>query len=244
MATSKRAKDAGIPRIHRTVPGATGRIARSEALCVSCCARQERLSLRLIKAAVLLTIGWIANATAIAQGDDRLVGVWDSTDAVRTYQLLFRTNGRYQLDTQSTDPGLDLSSTERGHYQVDGQGLTLTPYDYVAKPDPRQYQFQRSGDSLSLTSTDYGQTQFFQFRPGSKADVLARENVHPGLVGVWRRHIAFYGEVEGTFRPGGYYVIKTTPDDPQFATGYVAGAIRAGWEPGHIQSLQRESGSG
>jgi hypothetical protein len=106
---------------------------------------------------------------------------------------------------------------------VEGLALTLTPYDYVVRPEPRRYQFERSGDSLSLTSADFGQTQSFQLHPGSKADVLAREQVKPLLERIWRQHIAFFGDVECTFRPGGYYVVKRTPDDTQFATVYIRG---------------------
>jgi hypothetical protein len=171
----------------------------------------------------LLAAGWVATTTSIGQGDDLLVGVWDNDQGFRTSQLLFRPNGRYQLDTQSTDPDIDLSSTERGHYRIEGAALTLTPYDYVGRPEPRRFDFQQNADSISLTSADFGQTQLVRFRAGSKADVLAREAVHSGLVGIWRRHVAFLGDVECTLRPGGYYVVKQTPDDPQFATSYSRG---------------------
>jgi len=171
----------------------------------------------------LLAVGWISIATAMGQGQNDLVGVWHSDEGFRTVDLLFRSDGRYQVDTHSTDPAIDLSSTERGRYLIQGQALTLTPYDYVGRPDPRLYQFGSSGDSLSLTNAEYGQKELFQFRPGSKADVLARERVDPGLVGVWHRHISFLGEAECTFRPGGYYIVKQAYDDPQFATAYTRG---------------------
>jgi hypothetical protein len=178
---------------------------------------------RIWKVAILLAVSWIANTSAMGQGNDQLVGIWHSDDGFRTVDLLFRSEGRYQLDTQSTDPAIDLSSTERGHYLIEGQALTLTPYDYLVRPEPRSYQFERSGDSLTLASAEFGQTESFQFRPGSKADVLARENVVPQLVRVWHRHIPFLGEAECTFRPGGYYVVKQAFDDPQFATTYIRG---------------------
>src|SRR5204862_3734598 len=38
---------------------------------------RERPGVRLRKAAILLAVGWIASATALGQGNDRLVGVWD-----------------------------------------------------------------------------------------------------------------------------------------------------------------------
>ena len=164
---------------------------------------RERRRVRLRKAAILLAVGWIASATAMGQGDDDLVGVWHSDQGFWTVDLLFRSDGRYQLDTQSTDPVIDLSSTERGRYLIEGQALTLTPYDYLVRPEPRRYRFESSGGSLTLTNAEYGQTEAFQFRPGSKADVQAREHVDHGLVGVWHRHISFLGEAECTFRPGG-----------------------------------------
>ena len=182
---------------------------------------REHSALR--KAAILLAVGWIASATAMGQGDDDLVGVWHSDQGFRTVDLLFRSDGRYQLDTQSTDPVIDLSSTERGRYLIEGQALTLTPYDYLVRPEPRRYRFESSGGSLTLTNAEYGQTEAFQFRPGSKADVQAREHVDHGLVGVWHRHISFLGEAECTFRPGGYYVVRQAYDDPQFATAFSRG---------------------
>ncbi len=177
------------------------------------------LSGALVWLALLLVNG----ATALAQGDDRLIGVWEDNDGFMTAKLLFRSSGRYQLDEKSSDPAIDLSSSERGQYQVDRNTLILTPYDYLIKPAPRRYKLELSGDSFSLTSPDYGQIQTFRFRPGSDADVLAREQVDPQLVRVWRRHVAFYGEVECTFRPGGYYAVKQTPDNPLFDTSYVRG---------------------
>src|SRR5690348_584449 len=108
---------------------------------------------------IWLALAGMTGATAFGQGDDRLVGVWDGHDDVQTVKLLFRSGGRYQLDSKSTDPILDLSSTERGWYQVAGETLTLIAYDYLVKPDPRPYQMEITGSSLSLTSADFGQTQ-------------------------------------------------------------------------------------
>jgi hypothetical protein len=88
----------------------------------------------------------------MGKADDYVVGVSRSDEGFRTVDLLFRSDGRYQLDTQSINAAIDLSSTERGRCQ-----------------------FECSGDSLSLTNAEFGQTQSFQFRPGSKADVLARD---------------------------------------------------------------------
>jgi hypothetical protein len=96
----------------------------------------------------------IASA-ALGQGDDRLVGIWSTDDGFEIVELLFRSDGRYQLDTKSADPVFGYASTERGRYEVDGPSLALTPYDYLAEPQSRLYEFQFAGSSLSLTRLDF-----------------------------------------------------------------------------------------
>ena len=69
----------------------------------------------------------------------------------------------------------------------------------------------------------------YEFRPGSKEDVLARQSVEQGLVGAWQRHIVFSGTEEYTFRPDGHYSLKYTPDDSQFPPEFIRGRfIRTG----------------
>src|SRR3954451_13880568 len=60
-------------------------------------------------------------SAALGKGDDRLVGIWARDEGFQMIELLFRSDGRYQLDTKSTDPDLDFSSSERGRYQVTDQ---------------------------------------------------------------------------------------------------------------------------
>jgi hypothetical protein len=117
---------------------------------------------RSLKLLAWLAFALLASSPATGQGDDRLIGVWNSAQSVQTFKLLIRSDGRYQLDVKSTDPAIDLSSTERGRYQVEGPSLSLTPYDYVGRPEPRHYQFQVSADLLSLTNVSFGQSQSFQ----------------------------------------------------------------------------------
>ena len=152
-------------------------------------------------------------SVALGQADDLLVGIWSADEGFQIVDLLFRSDGRYQLDTRSTDPVLDFSSSERGRYAISGQTLILTPYDYLGEPQDAHYEFQVTGNSLTLTRLDFGFTQVYQLKTGSRADVLAREQVDPDLVRTWGRTIPFFGKAEYTFRPGGYYLLKNTPDD-------------------------------
>ena len=64
-------------------------------------------------------------SVALGQGDDRLVGIWAIDEGFQIVELLFRSDGRYQLDTKSTDPVLDFSSTERGRYEINWAGAHL-----------------------------------------------------------------------------------------------------------------------
>jgi hypothetical protein len=163
-----------------------------------------------------------ASVTA-GQGDDRLIGIWVSDQGYQTIELLFRSDGVYQVDTRSTDPTSDFGLTDRGRYQVTGQALTLTSYGYLNAPVPEVYDLEIAGDSLSLTSAGSTVPEVYQFKPDSRADVLAREKANPALVRRWTRHLLFVGDKEYTFRPGGYYVLKITHDSPEFPPEFQRG---------------------
>ena len=155
-------------------------------------------------------------STALGQGGSPLVGIWVADEGFQIVELLFRSDGRYQFDTRSTDPNLDYSSTELGRYEIDGQALSFTPYDYFGEPESRLYEFQAIGSSLSLSRLDFPQSAVYELKAGSTADVLARENADADLIGTWGRSVQFYGTVEYTFRPGGYYLLRSTPEDSNF----------------------------
>ena len=170
-----------------------------------------------------VAISLIAAVSAFGQEDDRLVGIWASDDGFQVIEFLFRSDGRYQMDTRSTDPDFGFSSTERGRYEVSGQALTLTPYDFFGEPQGRPYEFEVAGDLLTLMRPEFFLTEVYQFKPGSKTDVLARENVDADLTATWGRHITFYGKEEFTFRPDGYYFRKDTPENSEFPPDYIRG---------------------
>ena len=157
------------------------------------------------------------------RADDRLVGIWLMDEGFQTVELLFRSDARYELTTTSTDPDFPDSATERGRYATDGTALTLSPYDYFGQPADKRYEFASSGASLTLTRVEFSITEVYGFKAGSRADVLARQHVDPGLVGAWRRRITFWGEVEYTFRPGNYFILKDSPEaagiEPTFTRG-------------------------
>jgi hypothetical protein len=152
-----------------------------------------------------------------------LVGVWVVDEGYQITEILLRSDGRYQLDTRSTDPWLEYSSTERGRYEIEGQGLTLVPYDYFGDPERKRYAFGVDGEFLSLTTLEYPLTQVYRLKAGSRADVLTREKVDSTLVRAWVRSITLYGSAEYTFRPGGYYCLKQTPADSQFPPEFIRG---------------------
>jgi hypothetical protein len=94
----------------------------------------------------------------IARADDRLIGIWTLDEGFQRVELLFRSDGRYQIDTIDSDQP-SFSFTDRGRYEVNGQGLALTPYDYLGEPQSVSYEFQIAGSSLSLTRTDIESSQ-------------------------------------------------------------------------------------
>jgi len=59
--------------------------------------------------------------------DNPLIGSWTLDEGFQILRLLFRYDGRYRLDTTSTDSSIGFSFTDSGRYEVDGKALTLTP---------------------------------------------------------------------------------------------------------------------
>jgi hypothetical protein len=106
---------------------------------------------------------------------------------------------------------------------VDGQNLVLTPYYYVGAPEGVVHEYHLSGNTLVLIRREFEITREFQYVPGSREDVLAKENVDRDPIGKWRRTITFWGDEEYTFRPGGYYIIKSTPEGGQFPPEFIRG---------------------
>ena len=147
--------------------------------------------------------------------DHPLVGIWAYGDDAQMVELLFRTDGRYQLDTRSTDPAAGFASTDRGRYTIDGVSLMLWPYERIGEPQGLRHAFEWTGDLLSLTRIDLELTRVYRFVPGSRDDVLARQRVGHELVGTWSRSVVFVGLQSYTFRPGGYYAFEYLPEGGQ-----------------------------
>lgn len=147
--------------------------------------------------------------------DHLLVGIWALDEGFQIVELLFRSDGRYQLDQRSTDPASGFWSTDRGRYETDGHALILWPYDRLGEAQGLRHALELAGDALSLTRIDLELTQVYRLVPGSRDDVLARERVERELVGVWSRSIVFAGLQSYTFRPGGYYVLEYAPEGGQ-----------------------------
>ena len=91
-------------------------------------------------------------SVALGQGGvSPLVGIWVADQGYRSVELLFRSDGVYQIDTKLYDSSFSLGSTYRGRYVIDGQSLTLTSYHYLNSPVPDSSQFEVVGDTLVLT---------------------------------------------------------------------------------------------
>lgn len=158
-----------------------------------------------------------------ARGDDRLIGIWIVNEGSQVTELLFRSDGRYQLDTKSTEPDFDFSSTDRGYYELGGDLLTLTPYDFLGNPNHITYRIQIDGNALTLTRTDIEITTIYQYRIGSREEVLSRQKAPRVLIGEWTRTITFAGKSQYTFRPGGYYILKNSSEGDQFPPEFIRG---------------------
>jgi hypothetical protein len=160
---------------------------------------------------------WVAAASvALAQGDDRFVGVWIGQGWVNTVELLLRSDGQYQVEARTVGSEFD-PMVDRGRYEVAGQTLRMTSYRYLDKPAEAIYGFELDGDSLSLTGgPDLAVPSLaleYELRPGSREDVLARQQASQDLVRRWTRHVLFTGDEEWTFRPGGYYALKAISEN-------------------------------
>ncbi|HWQ91664.1 MAG TPA: hypothetical protein VN673_08330 [Clostridia bacterium] len=173
--------------------------------------------------ALSITLCLLTGSVTLGQSTDQLVGIWTVDEGYQIVEYLFRSDGRYQIDTRSTEPPFDFSFTDRGRYTASGQALALVPYDYLSEPQTNYFEFEVNGDVLALTRLDIFQTQFYQYKAGSREDVLAREAVDPVLIRTWERTIIFYGKEAYTFRPGGYYFVKSTPDDSEFPPEFIRG---------------------
>jgi hypothetical protein len=167
-----------------------------------------------------LAIWMIPIPRAVGQSDNTLVGIWTRDEGFQIVALLFRSDGRYELDTKSTNPVLDFSSAERGKYDISGITLTLTPY---GESQGKRYDFQVNGDSLTLARPELGETEIYQLKPGSPADVLSREKTTLDLLRTWAGQLTISGNAELTFRPGGYYVLKNTYTDNLFPPEFIRG---------------------
>jgi len=60
----------------------------------------------------------IASVAREREGNPQ-VGIWELDEGFQIVRLLLRSDGRYQLQTKSTDPSLDFASTESGRYGLD-----------------------------------------------------------------------------------------------------------------------------
>jgi hypothetical protein len=171
---------------------------------------------------------WVSTLIALACGvasraDDRLIGSWTLDEGFQTLEYTFRSDGRYQLETRSTDPFFDFRFLDLGRYAAHGTDLLLQPDEYFGEPTSKRYAYLADAAGLTLTNPEFSIVQFFRFRAGSKEDVLARESAEHDLIGTWRRSIANSGTDDYTFRPGGYYVLKRTPSDAQFPPEFIRG---------------------
>jgi hypothetical protein len=155
-------------------------------------------------------------SVALGQGDTSLVGTWVADQGYRSVELLFRSDGVYQIDTKLYNSTFSLGSTYRGRYVTDGQSLTLTSYGYLNSPVSASSQFEVVGDTLVFTGFYSDLPGRYELKPNSRADVLEREQANPALVRRWTRHILFSGDEEYTFRPGGYYLRTMTHESPVF----------------------------
>lgn len=165
----------------------------------------------------------VALSSAVARADDRLVGRWVRDEGFQIIQYVFRSDGGYLLEKQSTNPDLDFSSTDRGRYAVSGQTLTFTSFEYFGESTGLERVFELSGTTLVISPPDHAFSEDFQFQAGSREEVLAKEKAAPDVVGSWLYYLPNVGLYEYTFRPGGYYFRKKTSDDTEFPPEYVRG---------------------
>jgi hypothetical protein len=157
--------------------------------------------------------------------DNPFVGIWTLDEGYQVTELLLRSDGRYQIETRSTNPDLDYVLGEPGGYAIDTQNrlLTLTPFEHFGDPEHKQFTFELNGESLTLVRVDVELSYVYQFKAGSRADVLAREQVGRDPVGSWIRKIPYSGTEAYTFRPDGHFAKVNTPEDSQFPPDIMRG---------------------
>lgn len=91
--------------------------------------------------------------------DHDLVGVWARDEGFQIVELLFRSDGRYQLDQRSTDPTSGFAWTDRGRHELGANAFVLWPYDRLGEAQGLRLAFELAGDTLSLTRVDLEPTQ-------------------------------------------------------------------------------------
>ena len=175
---------------------------------------------------------WIAISLACfgfnrLAADDRLVGRWLQDQGFQTLEYTFRSDGRYQLDTRSSDPSIGFSFTDRGEYDATGTSMTLRPYEYFGEPVSIRIDYQIENGQLSLTRIDPSWTEVFTYQSGSIEVVRIQEQTPRDLVGIWRMSVPNAGTDEYTLRPDGYYVLKKIAEDSQFPPEFVRGRYSA-----------------
>jgi hypothetical protein len=175
---------------------------------------------------LLGAILWLLLTSYTVSADDRFVGIWSRDEGFQIVELLFRSDGRYQLDTRSTDPVFDFESKDLGRYVVTGDTLTLLPYEFMGEPNRIGYTYDLTDGRLTLNRTDLELSYVYEFKPNSRDDVLAREQVAKDPIGTWLRAINFAGTEDYTFRSDGHYFRRNTPEDSQFPTEYVRGTYQ------------------
>lgn len=167
---------------------------------------------------------WLTLVGALhGRGEDRLVGIWMLDEGFQVSDLTFRSDGRYQLDTRSTDPDFGFSFTERGRYRVSGEVLSLESDEYFGEPAAIDHQYLVEGEWLTLTRPEFSLTRVYRFKAGSKEEVLAKEKADPDPIGRWVRVNGSGGTDEFTFRPGGYYHWVRTHPEVEFPPETVRG---------------------
>jgi hypothetical protein len=107
-------------------------------------------------------------AAVLGQGDDRVVEVGVQDEGFQIVEFLFRSDGRYQIDTRSTDPEFGYAMTERGRDEVRGQELQVISYEFSGEAQGVRYEDQLAGDSLTLIRSEFSISDVYQFKPGSR----------------------------------------------------------------------------
>ncbi len=217
----------------------------------------DRLSAFLVVFTLLLALP--------SQADDRLVGRWTFDEGFQIVELMFRSDGRYQMDTRSTDSDFGLSFSDRGRYDTSGASLNLRPYEFFGEPVASVYGFTLASGVLTLARPEFLEERAFLYQPGSRENVLAQEQVPAVLVGQWKREEFLSGSnlsEEYLFRPDGHYTLKTGWDgsvDPTIERGnYQRTADQLAFKPyggperevvldffgGELTLIRTEEGSG